>query len=483
MKKLGLLDSAWLMMDRPETPMHVGILLRFTPPGDAPPDYIERVVASLRASTSAESPWDLILPMQRLRGLVPLWLHECYLDMEHHVRLHPLEPGDTGGAFDRLRTLLAELHAQQLDRSRPLWECHVITGLPDGEFALFIKVHHALLDGVAGLRLMQSLLAHSPDERDQPAPWSPHPTAAQSRRAATRVTDSSAHTQQAGIMPVLGRAARELARAAISHADQLVAPYRAPASPFNRPITARRTYAQARCEMVRIKRLSKLAEVSSNDVVLAICAGALAQLLEDMDAREAPLTAAVPVSTRPRHGQRHGTSLGFCLANLGTDIRDPRTRLRAIHASTQRAKEHLGRLPRAAQLPYTAALMLPFIAEQLSPYSGRLRPMFNLVISNVPGPKMPLYLEGARLESVYPSSVLFHGQALNITCLRYRDQFSFGFTGCPDVVPDMAILPQYAMQSLETLERVFSFPHRVAGQREQGASLLVTPGRLAPASP
>lgn len=474
MKRVKLLDSAWLLLEKPETPMHVGILMRFSPPADAPPDYIARVVATLRASSNAESPWDLILPTQRLQGMIPVWLHECYLDMEHHVRLHTLRSEAAPGAADELNSRLAELHGQPLDLSRPLWECHVFEGLPGGGFALYMKVHHSLLDGIGGMRLMQKVLAHSSAQRDQPAPWSPHPILsaesatprqrpAQTPKTADAVAAESVAPRKKGVMAHLGRAARELTRAAVSHADQLTTPYRVPGGPFNQRITARRSYALERCEHERLKRLAKQAEVSSNDVVLAVCAGALQRLLEEMDLRDTALTAGVPVSTRTRHGEANGTALSFCLANLGTDIRDPRTRLRAIHASTQRAKEHLGCLPRAALLPYTGTLMLPFFVEQLSRYAGRWRPMFNVVISNVPGPKYPLYLEGARLESVDPLSVLFHGQGINITCIRYTDQFSFGFTGCPDVMPGLERMPDFTREALEELETEFSFSHHIAG--------------------
>jgi diacylglycerol O-acyltransferase / wax synthase len=472
MKRVKLLDSAWLLLEKPETPMHVGILMRFSAPPEAKPDYIHGVVAALRASTHAESPWDLILPAQRLRGFIPIWLHECYLDMEHHVQLHRLAGAVLQDPQDALGKLLSTLHGQPLDRSRPLWECHVIAGFPDSGFALYVKVHHAVLDGVGGLRLMQKLLAHSPETRDQPSPWS---SSAQERdpRSVARlrpprrgpVAANGMAEAPAGVMTHLGRAGRELLRSAIGHADQLVTPYRAPASPFNQRVTARRGFVQQRCEMVRIKRLAQLCEMSCNDIVLGVCAGALQRLLVEMDAHSAPLTAAVPVSTRPRHGDRFGTALSFCLANLGTDIRDPHTRLRAIHASTRRAKEHLGCLPRAALTPYTSTLMLPFLMEQVTRFGGRMRPMFNVVISNVPGPKAPLYLEGARLESVYPLSVLFHGQGLNITCIRYLDEFSFGFTACPDVVPLLDRLPAFTQEALEELETEFSFPHRVAVQR------------------
>jgi diacylglycerol O-acyltransferase / wax synthase len=476
MKRIGLLDSAWLLLERPETPMHVGVLMRFTPPPDAPPDFARKLVAKLRSSAYAESPWDLILPTQRLRGLVPLWFHECYLDMEHHVRLHRLPSNGTDNSLQALSDRLSELHAQPLDRTRPLWECHVFEGLPGGELALYMKAHHALLDGVAGTRQMERLFAHSAETRDQPPPWAPHPAPAMAAGGA-RITGLRTHGAadgiaagghgRNGVLPYLGQAARELARAAISHADQLMTPYRTPAAPFNRPITARRAYALERCEYARIQRLAQLANVSSNDIVLAVCAGALRRLLADLDAQGAPLTAAVPVSTRPRDERRPGTgtALSFCLANLGTDITDPRTRLKAIHASTARAKEHLGVLPKPALLSYTATLMLPFLAEQLGGWGGRLRPMFNLVISNVPGPKTPLYLEGARLEAVYPLSVLFHGQGLNITCIRNLDRFSFGFTVCPDVVPGSAALPGYVRESLAELEHELSFPHRVTRRR------------------
>jgi diacylglycerol O-acyltransferase len=472
MKRIGLLDCAFLLLERPETPMHVGGLLRLKPPPDAPADFARRLVAQWRASPYADSPWDLILPSQRLRGLIPLWLHESYLDMEYHVQLHAVTPQAGERPEQALLRQLAQLHAQPLDHTRPLWECHVFEGLPDGEVAIYMKAHHALLDGISGVRLMDSMFAHAPEVRNRPAPWAPNAVHYESTMPSVQKTGGAsvgAPEGSRGLLASLGGAARELARAAISRADTLVTPYRTSAGPFNRPITARRTYALARCEYARIQRLAQLGQVSSNDIVLAICAGALRRLLADVDAQGAPLTAAVPVSTRPRDDQRpgSGTALSFCLANLGTDIADPRTRLKAIHSSTQRAKAHLGQMVRGALLPYTATLMLPFIGEQLSGRGGRLRPMFNLVISNVPGPKAPLYLEGAQIEGIYPLSVLFHGQGLNITCLRYVDRLHFGFTACPDAVAGTEALPGYVRDSLAELEHELSFPHQVARRRRR----------------
>ncbi len=466
MKRLSLLDSAWLMVEAPEMPMHVGVLMRLAPVlgTTSPPASV--LAQNLRASTSAVSPWDLILPMQKLRGLLPLWLHECYLDMDHHVRLHRLRKKGRKAIEAETLELSASLHAQPLDRSRPLWECHVLANGSDEAVALLVKVHHALLDGVGGMRLMQKLLAHSAEAEDMSPPWSaqkdaarpdraqvvelPRPHATNARPAASGVNASPA--QKRGFLRPLQRAASELLRSAVSYNDTLITPYRTPASPLNRRITANRSYTAYACSLARIKSLAQRYEVSSNDVVLAICAGALRQLMVDMDAAGTAMTAAVPVSTRSRHGDDIGTALSFCLANLGTDIADPRTRMKAIHNSTQRAKEHLSQLPHKALTSYTSTFMLPFLIEQLSLTGGRLRPMFNVVISNVPGPRRPLYLFGSRLQSMQPLSVLFHGQALNITCIRYVDQVNFGFTACPDIVPEVDKLPVYARDAVAELE-------------------------------
>jgi WS/DGAT/MGAT family acyltransferase len=448
------------LLEKPATPMHVGILLRFMAPDGSGGDYVRHVLTSLRTSPTVATPWDLILPMQKLKGLIPVWLHDSYVDMDYHVQLHTLMDGDE----EALNETVAELHGQPLDRSRPLWECHVIEGLPAREFALYVKVHHALLDGVGGLRLMQQMLSRSSDSREPAAPWAAFPGV----RAGTTRAAPPQKPAQGGprILASLSRAAREMARAARNPLDALVTPYSGPVCPLNRPITQRRTFVAQEIGLGRIKSVARRSGGSTNDVVLAICGGALKRLLQDQESLPVrPLVAAMPVSTRERHDHGTGTAISFCLANLGTDVGDPVERLLAIQASTQRAKEYFGRLPRRALMPFTAIMMLPFLLEQLAKMAGRFRPMFNVVISNVPGPRAPLYLEGARLQSASPLSVLFHGQALNITCVRYLDTVSFGFTGCPDALTGLQRLPDYMHEALSELERA-SFPRAAMGVAE-----------------
>ncbi|MGH8530330.1 MAG: wax ester/triacylglycerol synthase family O-acyltransferase [Nevskiales bacterium] len=463
MKRMKLLDTSWLMLEAKETPMHVGVLLFFSPPAGAPSDYVARLVARLRASANVIPPWDLILPAQAMKGLIPLWLHQIYLDMDYHVQHHLLP---TPGGERELKKKVTELHARPLDLTRPLWECHVIEGLADGSFAICTKLHHALVDGIGGLRLMQRAFARAPDERSAP-PWTW--AKANARRSflpsqtwpSAEGPMSDAPPAKSRTLPHIARAARELTRAAFDPEDALATPYSGPRSLLNGRITERRLFATQAFAMPRIKALAQQSGGSANDIVLALCAGAMRRLLSEADALpRQSLNAAIPYSMRSRHDDSVGTALAFFLARLGTEIADPRKRLTAIQASTVRAKEHLAGLPREALAQYTLALMVPFVAEQLAGAGGRFRPVFNVVISNVPGPKQPLYLEGARLEALYPLSVLFHGQALNITCLRYLDTLHFGFTGCPDTVPKLGLLPAYSRSALTELEATFAKPHR-----------------------
>jgi WS/DGAT/MGAT family acyltransferase len=161
------------------------------------------------------------------------------------------------------------------------------------------------------------------------------------------------------------------------------------------------------------------------------------------------------VSVRADGDDSVGTAISFILASLATHVADPRRRLAAIHASTARAKEHLQRLPRAGMDSYTAAFKAPIMLGLMTGMGGRGRPMFNVTVSNVPGPQTPLYFAGARLEATYPISLLSHGQALNITCISYAGTLNFGFTGCRDTLPHMQHLAVYTGEALEELERVF----------------------------
>jgi len=230
-------------------------------------------------------------------------------------------------------------------------------------------------------------------------------------------------------------------------------PFSAPMSVLNGRVREKRRFATQRFSMERLRAVATAAGCTLNDVVLAICGGALRRFLDERKALPGKsLTAGIPVSVRPKDDDGTGNAISFIISTLGTDIADPVARLDAIRASVKHAKEHVQSLPRQAMMQYTVLLMAPTILTLLTGIGGRTRPMFNITISNVPGPEKPLYFRGAELLATYPASIVTHGQAVNITCQSYAGYMNFGYTGCHSSVPSMQRLAVYTGEALQELE-------------------------------
>jgi WS/DGAT/MGAT family acyltransferase len=230
---------------------------------------------------------------------------------------------------------------------------------------------------------------------------------------------------------------------------------------LNGRVRGKRRFATQSIPLDRMKALAAAADCTLNDVVLATCGGALRRFLDDRgELPEGPITAGIPVSVRPKDDENAGNAITFIIATLGTDIEDPLARLAAIRASVQAAKAHVQSLPREAMTQYTVALMAPTILSLLTGLSGRTRPVFNITISNVPGPDKPLFFRGAELLGTYPASIVTHGQALNITCQSYAGAMDFGFTGCHETLPHMQRIAVYTQQAFEELEQLVLKPKR-----------------------
>jgi WS/DGAT/MGAT family acyltransferase len=262
---------------------------------------------------------------------------------------------------------------------------------------------------------------------------------------------------QVGAAREAGRAIMNVLRAARDGDRALVSPLAAPLTILNRRISRNRRFATQQFVTERVRRVARAAGGTINDVALALCGGALRRLLLDLDAlpRE-PLTAMLPVNIRPKDDPGGGNAVAAILASLATHLADPAARLAAIVGSTGRAKQQLAGLSKSAIMAYSAVLMAPAGLQMLKITSGRLKPAFNLVISNVPGPETPLYFRGARLEAHYPVSIPTHGIALNITCTSYAGSLCFGFIGCRDTLPRLQRLAVYAGESLDELEAAVS---------------------------
>lgn len=469
--RLNPLDTAWLFTESRATPNHVGGLLHFRLPADAPRDFVGRLMLDFRAHRQFAPPWNRRLKFNFTKNPVPAWVEEAddAIDLEYHVR-HAALPYP--GGERELGELIGRLQSTPLDLSRPPWECTLIEGLDGGRFALFVKIHHALIDGISGMKLLQRAMA-TDAERSLALPpfWaSGLPAAARRERSGgtlpTVANATAAAVQalggQARSVPHLLAAFGKMLRRVGDPDEGMALPFEAPNSALNGRVREKRRFATQQFEMVRLRALAEAAHCTLNDIVLALCGGALRRFLLERDALpEAPLTAGIPVSVRPRDDEGAGNAITFIVATLGTDLADAGERLAAVRRSVQHAKAHVQGLPRQAMLQYTMLLMAPTILTLLSGAGGRLRPMFNVTISNVPGPDKPLFFRGAELVAIYPVSIVTHGQALNITCESYAGQMNFGFTGCHASLPSLQRLAVYADQALRELEAVVMAPAKL----------------------
>jgi len=443
-------DSVFLLAESRQTPMHVGGLQLFRPPADFPGtrELFQRLVSGTEVAP---------LFRKRPRRTVTsagqwAWVDDTEFDIEHHVR-HNALPAPS--RVLELLSLCSRLHGTPLDRRRPLWEFHLIEGLVDGRFAIYFKIHHSLVDGVAAQRLLQSVLTDDPDARELPAPWTVQP-----HRAASRPDDEQPRDLWAPL-----RGALKLATDAAGLPAALTSTLRrslneqsspvsfgAPRTMFNVPITGARRFAAQSWPLARIRAVSGPAEATVNDVVLAMCSGALRRYLSGLGALpDQPLIAMVPVALESRRDA--GNAVGAVMCNLATQLADPADRLATIRTSMIGGKQALAEMTPLQIVALTGLGMSPLVLQGVPGYAELFRPPFNVIISNVPGPRRPLYLDGARLDGLYPLSIPYHGQALNITCTSYGDELAFGLTGCRRTVPHLQYLLGFLDDELADLER------------------------------
>jgi diacylglycerol O-acyltransferase len=446
MKPLSPTDAMFLWLEGRRQPMHVAGLHLYTPPPDAGEDFVRKLVEDWRDVTHAISPFD-----ERAKFRVGHWFWEqdTELEIDYHLR-HSALPQP--GRIRELLSLVSRLHGTLMDRTRPLWEINIIEGLADGRIAMYAKVHHAMFDGVAAMKMMQRVLSEDPNERRPPL-W------AQERPARPpRDDDDTPHPglmermlrAGAEIVPGLQSGLREIVRASdAAHAD--AQPFHAPPTMFNVRISGSRRFAAQSYALDRIKGIGKATGATVNDITLAICSGALRRYLVAHDSLpDKPLIAMVPVSVRtPDHDG--GNQVSIMLANLATHIEDPLERLRHIIDSTTTAKERLSKMTRLERLAHAAAMSAPMGASMVTGYARR-RPIYNVVISNVPGPKQALYLNGMKLDETYPLSIPVDYLALNITITGYVNQLGFGYTACRRSVPALQRMLDYTDDTLVELE-------------------------------
>lgn len=450
-------SSLFIVPESRDQPMHVGGLQLFRPPEGAGSDYLGDLYREALTQADDVAPLFRRRPYRGWKTLQQwAWVDDDDIDLEHHIR-HSALPRP--GRIRELLALTSRLHSSLLDRHHPLWETHLIEGLEDGRFAVYSKIHHSLIDGVSALRLLERTLSKDPGDRDVPMPFS---NRMHRRRRETDGDDEglAGKLLKGGanaVTDVVGLTPRLLKLAVEAFGDGgAVVPGQAPRSMLNVPITGSRRFAADAWDLPRMKAVGKAADATLNDVVLAMSAGALRQYLLSQNALpDAPLVAMTPVSLRGDDDEETGSvNVGAILVSLATHLDDPAERLLAIRRSSRDAKAAMAGLSQLQATALSAAMMAPLLLEQ-TPISGIVRPAFNIVISNVPGPRDPLYWNGARLDGMYPLSIPINGQALNITVTSYAGRAQFGLTGCRRTLPHMQRLLQGLEESLAALEKAF----------------------------
>ncbi|MDV3123910.1 wax ester/triacylglycerol synthase family O-acyltransferase [Mycobacterium sp. 21AC1] len=446
MELMSPTDSMFLLAETREHPMHVGGLALYKPPQGAGRGFVRELYEEMVVHTDFQ-PVFRKHPGTILGGIATLgWAFDNDVDLDYHLRRSALP---TPGRVRELLELTSRLHGSLLDRHRPLWEAHLIEGLSDGRFAVYTKLHHSLIDGVSALKLVMRTLSEDPDDTEVRVPWTlPRHKRAHQRPSLLRTAADTA-ASIAGIAP----STVKLARAALLE-QQLTLPFGAPKTMFNVKIGGARRVAAQSWPLERFKRIKDASGVTINDVVLGTCAGALRAYLMEQDALpDRPLIAMVPVSLRSeQEADAGGNLVGSILCNLGTDREDPMDRLTVISESMRGNKQVFAELPRIQALALSAMMIAPLGLAAVPGFVGATAPPFNLVISNVPGPRQPLYWKGARLDGNYPLSIALDGQAMNITLANNADNLDFGLVGCRRSVPHLQRMLSHLEDSLKSLE-------------------------------
>jgi diacylglycerol O-acyltransferase / wax synthase len=460
MQRLTGMDATFLYLETPTAPMHVSGVYVYDP-STAPHEFgFESIKGEI------ERRLDLVPPYrQRLMEIPfqlhhPLWIEDPDFHLEHH--LHRVALPAPGGRAELAR-LAADIHARPMDRSKPLWEFWYIEGLEDGHVALLGKTHHAAIDGASGVDISVNLLDTEPTPREiEPpeTPWVPDRVPSDPELVGFALASLARQPISAfkAVRRTMGVALNLRRRNRRPDVDPPPAPFTAPRTSINDPVTPHRSFGVADVSLDDVKTIRKVFGGTVNDVVLALCAGALRSYLDRRD--EDPgksMVAMCPVSVRTEdHKGSMGNKVSAMLTRLATDVDDPVERLRAIQGGTRNAKEQAGAVG-ADTLANWAEFAAPAVAAQAArlysrmKVASRLRPLFNLVISNVPGPQFPLYFNGAKLVAWYPMGPVADMSGLNMTVMSYLGTIHFGLVACSETIDDVQSIADGVCDALDEL--------------------------------
>ncbi len=481
MQQLSSLDTQFLNIENATTSGHVGSLILLDP---ARGSGVDLTLDDLRAVLEARL--HLVSTFRQRLVTVPFglgrpyWVDDPQFDIEFHLREISLPaPGDES----QLGEQVARIHARPLDRTRPLWEMYLIDRVVDGRQAIYSKVHHAAIDGVSGAEILATIMDVTVEPRTVEPPlelWDPEPLPGSGDLLAKGLVSMATQPLEAvrilpGALPHLadlpGASLIPGAQTISRIGDSLVAMasgavgrqhttgrrrITTPPTPLNAHITAHRRFAFGSLPLEEVKQVKNTFGMTVNDVVMALCATVLRRWLLDHDGLpDIPIVVAVPVSVRADGEPGEGNQISVMLVELATQIREPRQRLEAVREAVAVAKEQFETVPATILQDFAAAIptALSGLAAKAIFQMQTVRAFpFNLFVSNIPGPQLPLYVAGARVEGVYPVSAISNlTGALNITLFSYDGELDFGLIACRELVPDVGRMIGYLREALDEL--------------------------------
>jgi diacylglycerol O-acyltransferase / wax synthase len=476
--RLTALDSSFLHLEDAASHMHVASVTIF----EGPPPTYEELLNHIGGRLSLVPRYRQRLRFVPLNQGRPVWVDDPHFNLEYHVRATALPPP---GSEEQLKRLASRVFSQQLDRTKPLWEIWLVQGLERGDdsaqgtrFALLSKTHHAVIDGVAGVDITAVLFDTAREPETQPAPggqWVPRPEPTSIQLLAEALIERA--TQPAEIVRSARatlRAPRQIARRGVDALAAVGAFARtglaAPSTPLNVSIGPHRRYDWVRTDLDELKAIKDRLGGTVNDVVVAVVAGALRRFLEhrDEDVTELTLRAMIPVSVRreDEYGQG-GNRVAAMMASLPVYESDPTERLNVVREDLAHLKQS-GQAVGAQVLTQLSGLAPPTVMAQAARLQSRQR-FFNLVVTNVPGPQIPLFVLGRQLLDLFPMAPLARRQALCVAVMSYNGKMNFGLLGDFDAMPDLRVFADGITESLDELRRAAGLRKRRAARRPAAA--------------
>jgi WS/DGAT/MGAT family acyltransferase len=462
MQQLNGLDAAFLAVETPTAHMQVMGIVVLDPstiPGGSPRSYHERVRSLLAARVHLVPPLRRRVVEVPFGIQVPSWIDDPDFDLDYHVRKAALP---APGGPRELSAFCADVASRPLDRDKPLWEVYVVEGLEHGYQAFVAKLHHSMIDGIAGMSVLAALFdleASTPIEPLQPPQeWTPERVPSEAEmlgRAMVSIIEHPPNVVRAlvnfvpGVVRAIRRAREQDLKVAL--------PLTAPRLSLNRTITAHRVISLASVSLADIKTVKNALGVTVNDVVLGVMAGALrSYLLSRDELPDKALVAAIPTSVRTDDDDQFGNRVSSMFASLPVELVDPIDRVHAVADSMSGAKSVFEEVGPSTLQDWAATLSPAMFNTAMRTYTRlrlgqRLRPIINVIASNVPGPPWPLYLAGAQMVAIHPMGPIFDDCGLNVTVISYLDHVDFGFLGCRELVPDVDALAGFVPDALAEL--------------------------------